>query len=1356
MANVPEPPRERLFDETLSWSSDELSRIRQLKERDLENKTAFLESSSVADFLGLHHVDAVHMPIPLSIVLIGFSGDGNLGVNLSLAQVQKWFGHLDHVLPHSRIELAELSCTEDGQCTGLVHGHAPNTQPVHSTVHLNFSCNAVLVKQRSVVAAFERAVHAFGRPVDIDVESGTQQVDAVKMEAFVDHFVTSLGLSSHYTLVVLNPSWSSSEAAYGYRAGLSQSEIDVVVREKAEVMRLLQTTGDAEPSLGPADAGRAWGDVGWRRPAQPALDSKFATNDMTWRSNEWASRANEYLGQEEAFREKMTKSIRGARKGVGAMVHGARVLRRLTGHLGTTMRYEVMGDTAYTHAKLRSRFATHHPATDCLVGNWVSTKQRWLLLDLSATAGSEWGPAMGGDGVVHEHTVPRVATYFGPLADKRKLMRKAARVEGSVDHEMQKKLSAEKTDTLARTSKEEYAAFVARRKEWDEARKSGEGDSGASVKDELEKWGKTYRQALARAELDMFEKFALRHCHNQAPPLPLCADIKDDVSRLRSQLSKLVVSLGTPDNNSSDGSDDSGGCGGSGGLFPSHMWDIFGAGAALPHVEAGDVGEAASRARDFFTADLVSVLSRGLRHVVAPPTAVWRHGTGGAGSGSGGKMDGQWVRHDIAMPFASRVTFQVTLISESTKVRTHSETALFDIKAFEHQVRRLALTNPAGTHSAQAFDFKVRTHQLSSEPDLAAAFAVSLRSAYHAISDGSAAFGTGAEVLYVDSRELQHHVRSALAARSEWPVRERAPGHTVVPVLIFQLDRDAAVLIDQHYNAKLLSAARKLPRLTTLLLDGAAPAHAHMAAVGEGVARIEIGSEELAALAGCVRLEALEAPALRILPVVGGGGGSRPSLPSLPRLRHLAVATLDTGHVQLSNLLPALTSLAVGRTPRLDGLRAPAIEAASGSGGDSRATLPVPPPPPAAAQLPGPAQQGGVQPVPPAAAALPPPPPGAMFAAGGIAGGGVNPAPPPAPPSPRPPSLLEHLGGFGGSVRVVEVAGAAAQALVSECGGPSGVAGLMGVRTLHVWSLDSWHDIHALSHMLPRLDTLSRLGLHYCGPSCAPGRPHRPPSALGVVQQPQPQREQQPGAMALSAAALLRCPATQLLLHGCDGALLGALQQAAEEWKGEVKSEGGGGGRGGGRVGMGCSMPLPPMPHAAGGVPSGGVRAGAAPSAAAGETPGTRANGAAGASASTSGSSSSSSTRASGTANGTVNGAAIGADTGGSDCPSPSALSRLVLIRQPALLIDDIADLLRAFGAPGHGLARLEVRACRHVPRAAGPALQQAAVESASLGVSGGGDSTGSKGAAAQRSAAAGRVPVHVVVDSVALTSSLL
>lgn len=44
---------------------------------------------------------------------------------------------------------------------------------------------------------------------------------------------------------------------------------------------------------------------------------------------------------------------------------------------------------------------------------------RWTLLDLTA-GGSDRGPALGGDGVVNRHSMPKVGSYFSQLHEEKK------------------------------------------------------------------------------------------------------------------------------------------------------------------------------------------------------------------------------------------------------------------------------------------------------------------------------------------------------------------------------------------------------------------------------------------------------------------------------------------------------------------------------------------------------------------------------------------------------------------------------------------------------------------------------------------------------------------------------------------------------------------------------------------------------------------------------------------------------------------------------------------------------------------------------------------------------------------------
>lgn len=58
---------------------------------------------------------------------------------------------------------------------------------------------------------------------------------------------------------------------------------------------------------------------------------------------------------------------------------------------------------------------TLHYACVCVlqVGNWVG-HQRWVLVELTS-GGFDWGPALGGQGVVHRHSMPSVQDHFSAL-----------------------------------------------------------------------------------------------------------------------------------------------------------------------------------------------------------------------------------------------------------------------------------------------------------------------------------------------------------------------------------------------------------------------------------------------------------------------------------------------------------------------------------------------------------------------------------------------------------------------------------------------------------------------------------------------------------------------------------------------------------------------------------------------------------------------------------------------------------------------------------------------------------------------------------------------------------------------------
>lgn len=77
-------------DDALSWSNDDLSRLRDLHTRNFkaDSKADALASGNLAKYLGLSPLEALHMPVPLNIILIGFMGDGNLQVRVKVGPHQ--------------------------------------------------------------------------------------------------------------------------------------------------------------------------------------------------------------------------------------------------------------------------------------------------------------------------------------------------------------------------------------------------------------------------------------------------------------------------------------------------------------------------------------------------------------------------------------------------------------------------------------------------------------------------------------------------------------------------------------------------------------------------------------------------------------------------------------------------------------------------------------------------------------------------------------------------------------------------------------------------------------------------------------------------------------------------------------------------------------------------------------------------------------------------------------------------------------------------------------------------------------------------------------------------------------------
>ncbi|GBF99091.1 hypothetical protein Rsub_11900 [Raphidocelis subcapitata] len=142
------------------------------------------------------------------------------------------------------------------------------------------------------------------------------------------------------------------------------------------------------------------------------------TTDVVALLDEWAARFFEeldYVREGEnatRFAAQMEKDLPQARGAddVGTLVN-----------VGVICYLKQLLDTGFFHAVHNPKWRASHPLEDCLVPAWTG-HGRWLLLDLTAQK-SDWGPAMGGEGVVTTSTLPDVTALFSDVADARESAR---------------------------------------------------------------------------------------------------------------------------------------------------------------------------------------------------------------------------------------------------------------------------------------------------------------------------------------------------------------------------------------------------------------------------------------------------------------------------------------------------------------------------------------------------------------------------------------------------------------------------------------------------------------------------------------------------------------------------------------------------------------------------------------------------------------------------------------------------------------------------------------------------------------------------------------------------------------------
>lgn len=435
---------------------------------DLETSTLVKESvlnytkaGSIGNYLKLLEVDSVYLPVPVNFIFIGFEGKGNKEFKLLPEELEHWFTKIDHIFEHTRIpQIGEI-------LTPFYKVNVDTEQrhhlPLISHLKYNFSVHAIQMGEK-VTSIFERAIDIFGRKEDVlntsDEGVGLWQVDVDMMSVLFSSLVEYLQLEDVYNIFILNPKRDARKAGYGYRRGLSESEINFLRENKGLQSEIYKSKSNAEDILALEKI---------KRP----LYQKHPMSKFSWTVTEdtdtieWYSRSQDTLNNVERLHQGK-ESADLIKDKVIQLLHGK------SEDLKVVLEKDLRsGDLSGFHA-------------ECLTDTWIG-KGRWAFVDLSAGPFS-WGPAVGGEGVRSELSLPSVEKTIGALQ------------EMSED---------EAEDILQQAIQERFAVF-------------GENDHQAID--------------ILLAEIDIYELFAFKHCKARRVKLALCQELEERMQDLKIEL----------------------------------------------------------------------------------------------------------------------------------------------------------------------------------------------------------------------------------------------------------------------------------------------------------------------------------------------------------------------------------------------------------------------------------------------------------------------------------------------------------------------------------------------------------------------------------------------------------------------------------------------------------------------------------------------------------------------------------------------------------------------------------------------------------------------------------------------------
>ncbi|XP_043713138.1 uncharacterized protein LOC122661706 [Telopea speciosissima] len=421
----------------------------------------YTKAGNIANYLKLLEVESIYLPVPVNFIFIGFEGKGNHEFKLGPEELERWFTKIDHIFEHTRVPHIGEELTPFYKIS--VDKAQRHHLPIISHINYNFSVHAIQMGER-VTSVLEHAIKVLSRKDNVsDTRDGGDilwQVDIDIMDSLFTNLVEYLQLENAYNIFILNPKRESSRAKYGYRRGLSESEISFLKEDKGLQARILQSRSNEEAIFSLDKI---------KRP----LYEKHPMTKFAWTATEdvdtieWSNICLDSLNNvEKLYQGKDTADIIYSKL--------AQLLNGKNEDVKLLLEKELKaGEISGLHS-------------ECLTDTWIG-RDRWAFIDLSAGPFS-WGPAVGGEGVRTELSLPNVEKTIGAVA------------EISED---------EAENRLQDAIQEKFAVF---------------GDKDHQAID------------ILLAEIDIYELFAFKHCKGRKSKLALCEELDERMRDLKNEL----------------------------------------------------------------------------------------------------------------------------------------------------------------------------------------------------------------------------------------------------------------------------------------------------------------------------------------------------------------------------------------------------------------------------------------------------------------------------------------------------------------------------------------------------------------------------------------------------------------------------------------------------------------------------------------------------------------------------------------------------------------------------------------------------------------------------------------------------